>query len=267
MLMAKIEVPKISQSLIKNYTDYKREKQCGLLFEALYITKTHQSVPSAAMKLGIYFEYLSTGGLPRDGKIPVPETKKTKDGIVLTDDYTRAAASAALCKEMFRYYGVDIKSVGQSLSTDTMTGILDIRAEIMKKPVFIDLKYSGLIDNKWDELGWDTESLPMKDGIMIQGVHYKILGKDVLGYDDVPFFYWVFDSKNPNNGKIIKQNVDPDRIAQHRELVVQVRKKLAVDINKGFKAYPNFGRCNKPCPLRDTCKHAAQVPLVEEVSY
>ena len=57
-----MSIPKISQSLMKDYVKYLNKQECGLLFKAKYIDKNVDSPPSAAMKLGIYFEYLSTLG-------------------------------------------------------------------------------------------------------------------------------------------------------------------------------------------------------------
>lgn len=51
---------KISQSMMKSYVDYLNEKECGLLFKGKYIDKNVESIPSGAMKEGIYFEYLAT---------------------------------------------------------------------------------------------------------------------------------------------------------------------------------------------------------------
>jgi hypothetical protein len=59
----------VSQSLIKGFTDYKMEKECGLLFKAKYLDGL-QTPPSATQKLGQFFEYLSTGALPKGGVAP-----------------------------------------------------------------------------------------------------------------------------------------------------------------------------------------------------
>ena len=59
---------------MKDYVKYLNKQQCGLLFKAKYIDKNVDTPPSAAMKLGIYFEYLCTGQLPRNGIKPLPET-------------------------------------------------------------------------------------------------------------------------------------------------------------------------------------------------
>jgi hypothetical protein len=143
---------------------------------------------------------------------------------------------------------------------------LDILAEWDGQKVIIDLKYSGLIDDKWNEMGWETESLPMKDSLMIQGVHYKILAKDILGIEDIPFYYFIFNSKDPSDMKIIKQTVDGDKFFFHRTAIQQVKDQIEKELYNGFKAYPDYRKC-KDCPLNVSCVVKAEAPLVTEVFY
>jgi len=254
---------KISQSMMKSYVDYLNGKECGLLFKGKYIDKNVETTPSPAMKEGIYFEYLATGALPRTNVVPEPE--RTVKG-QLTTAYERIVKASQLFKDIIAHYKIKILRVGYVVSTDEMTGIIDIWGEWDGKPVIIDLKYSGLLDDKWNELGWETESLTMKDSLMIQGVHYKLLVKESLGIDDVPFYYFVFNSKDATDMKIIKQNVDPDKFYFHKENVLKMRSSILRDIEKGFKAYPDYRVC-KDCPLSSTCSMRAEYPKVIEVHY
>jgi len=262
-------VPKISQSLMKRYVDYLNGNECGLLFEAQYITKDPeaQTPPSDAMRAGIYFEYLCTGGLPRNGEIPQPDVSyRGKSNEKLSEPYERATKSAQIFKEIMRHYGIRIKKVGLSLSNERMTGIIDIHALWDNKDVFIDLKYSGLIDDKWSEMGWLTESLHTKDNLMIQGVHYKLLANYTLGIEDIPFYYFVFSSQDPNNVKIIRQEVDESRTASHLVAVSNIITKLGYEVNKGFTPYPSMVKCSK-CPIAHKCSSKVNYPLIEEVFY
>lgn len=251
---------KISQSMMKSFVDYLTEKECGLLFKAKYIDKTIESIPTDAMKQGIYFEYLATGSLPRNNVVPEPEY--TNKGI-LTNDYIRIKKAAEFFKQIILHYKIKINKIGYVLSTKDMTGIIDIWAEWDNQPCIIDLKYTGFIDNKWDDLGWETESLNMKDSLMIQGLHYKLLVKEALGLDDVPFYYFVFNSKDPTDMKIIKQVVDPDRFDIHKANVLKVKNKL---LDTYYKPLPAYRRC-KSCPLKETCEHRYEFPEVTEVYY
>lgn len=257
---------KISQSLIKNYVDVVNGISCGLLFKAKYIDKDpeSQSPPSDAMKLGMFFEFLATGALPRDGVVPEPEmaykgTARERMAI----DYERASQSAELFKHIIHHYKIKILQVGMTLETDKINGIVDIYAEWNGKKVFIDLKYSGLLYDKWNEMGWDLESLPMKDSLMVQGVHYKILAKECLGIEDIPFYYFVFDSKNPKDAKIIKQTVDESRMQGHIVTVENVIQRLSLET---FNALPSLKRCSE-CPIAHKCPKKVDYPLIDEVFY
>jgi len=266
---------KISQSLMKALTDYNNVlnpnvdvsassyHNCGLYFKAKYVDKIDmKEEPSAAMKEGIYFEYLCTGALPRDGSTPEPE--KTLKG-QLTTAYARAEQASQLFKKVISHYQIKILKTGYSLSTETMTGIMDIWAEWDGQPCIIDLKYSGLIDDKWNELGWNTDSLMHKHSLMIQGVHYKILVKDMLGLD-VPFFYFVFNSKDSSDMKILEEVVDPDKFDKHREAVDDAIKLLGYLERTGFKAFPDYRHC-KDCPLFATCDQRHDYPKIQKVYY
>lgn len=262
---------KISQSLMKSYVDYLNEKECGLYFKANYIDKDPeaQKPPSDAMAVGIYFEYLCTGALPRTGVTPEPEivykgTAREK----MSAPYERAIKSAEIFKGIIAHYGIKIKEVGMVLQSERLgiNGIIDIYAEWDGQPCFIDLKYSGLIDDKWNEMGWDLESLHLKDSLMIQGVHYKVLAKDCLGIDDIPFYYFVFSSQDPNNVKIIQQEVDESKVQSHIVAIDNVKSKIYKDISTGFMAYPSLVRCNS-CPISSKCNMRAEYPLVEQIFY
>lgn len=256
---------------MKSYVDYLNEKECGLYFKANYIDKDPeaQKPPSDAMAVGIYFEYLCTGALPKSGQVPEPEmvykgTAREK----MSAPYERAIKSAEIFKGVMNHYGIKIKEKGLVLDSQRLgiNGVIDIYAEWDGEPCFIDLKYSGLIDDKWNELGWDLESLHLKDSLMIQGVHYKILAKDCLGIDDIPFYYFVFSSQDPNNVKIIKQEVDESKLQSHIVAINNVQSKIQSDIKNGFLAYPSLVRCNS-CPIASKCTKRAEYPLVEQVFY
>ncbi len=258
---------KISQSLMKAYVDYVNKKECGVFFKARYIDKDpdcENIIPSDAMKLGMYFEYMATGSLPRNGVVPEAEyvykgTPKERIGVA----YERANQSAQLFKRIIKHYDINIQDVGVVLATDIAKGIIDIFAEWGGRAVFIDLKYSGLIDDKWNESGWDLESLPQKDSLMVQGVQYKILAEDCLGVVDIPFYYFVFSSADPNNVKIILQNVDESRIASHRLAINNLLEKLETE---KFTPFPTMKRCGE-CPLAYKCEFATTVPLIDRVDY
>jgi hypothetical protein len=265
---------KISQSLIKDFKRYvisaydentfKKPdgNHCGLLFKAKYIDKNVQTEPSAAMKEGIYFEYLATGALPRTGETPKPEIT-ARGG--LTVPYERVSKAAEFFKKIIEHYNIKIISTGDVIETDSLTGIIDIWAEWDGKPCIIDLKYSGLIDDKWSDMGWNTDTLPNKDYLMVQGVHYTMIVKESKDLE-VPFYYWIFNSKDPTDMKIIKQNIDPDQYEQHRKDIEKTILGIEAELKRGFKALPDYRNC-KDCPLFENCTERQEYPVPIVIDY
>lgn len=260
----------ISQSLIKAYYDYAMDGSavCGLQFKAKYLDKDKRfDVSSDAMKLGMYFEYLATGSLPKSGVVPEPEkayagTAREK----LAAPYERAMKSAELFKKVIEAYGIKILEVGKHIGNDDIHGTIDIFALWDGKEVIIDLKYTGLIEDKWHEMGWNAATLSNKDSIMIQGVHYKLLAYDILGIEDIPFYYFVFDASDSDNMRIIYQNVDESRTSSHRIVIENTRRGIQNSLRAGFKPRPSLKNC-KYCPLNHECPHATTLPVIERVDY
>lgn len=262
---------KISQSFLKDFSDYKSDfvDVCGLQIKAKFFDGV-EFPSSDAMDLGNYFEYVATGCLPRNGKVPEPKVSyKGTARETLSAPYQRANESAEYYKEIVEAYGIEILDVGVKLKNDKMNGIADIYAKWNGRYCFIDLKYSGLIENKWDERGWETNSLAEKHKLMIQGVQYTILAKDCLNheYEDFDFYYFIFSQQDPKNAKIIKQVIDIDTIQLHKSNVEFVYEQInSAPIEKIFKAKPSLKNCIK-CPLFENCEYATKYPLIENVYY
>ena len=257
---------KISQSFVKEYSKYKQKKACGLQVKAKYIDKIKfPSTPT--MELGNYFEFMATGCLPRSGEIPIPEmaykgTAKQK----LSTDYERANESAEFFKKVIDSYKIEIIETGKCITIENRTGILDIVAKFNDRLCVIDLKYSGLLEDKWNDLGWETESLPYKDNLMIQAVHYTMLLAEIseLDYSDVDFYFFVFNSKKSNDAKIIKVNIDPDVFENHLKALDNVYEEVVIN-KHNWKPYPSLSLCES-CPLIE-CKHKLTIPKIEQVYY
>ena len=253
---------KISQSFLKEFTKYLHNETCGLQLKAKYYDGV-QFPPSEAQHLGQYFEYTATGQLPKFGNLPEP--KMISGGKKMAIAYERAFESAQFCKEIFEAYGIEIIETGLKLEGEKTTGEIDVFAMWNGEKVFIDLKYSGAIDDRWSDYGWETESLPQKDGLMIQGVQYKMLAKECLGLDDVPFYYFIFSAKDPRYAKIILQEVDEGRFIEHEIAVTNVHNKLKAVPISYFKAKPSLKLCGD-CPL-ENCASRTTLPNVETIYY
>lgn len=249
----------ISQSLIKAYDKVKRGAMCPLRFDALYVSKTAKSEPSEAMRLGHYFEYIATGNLPKEGYTPEPVLLKSGANAGKPNaDYARAIAQAENFKADLAALGFTIKAKGVKLMhpvEEDIVGEADLLAEHKTLgECLIDLKYSGLINNKWDELGWEEPEY--KTAHMIQAVHYKFIKR-------IPFFFAVYSSANDWERKWLRIEVDPDQMTSHYALIQAVRSELA---SRNFQPVPDFKQCLK-CEIADICKKRRTVPEIETVHY
>jgi hypothetical protein len=259
----------ISQSFLKEFNKYKLGEACGLQVKAKYIDNNYPRTSSEVMILGNFFEFMATGSLPRDGEIPVAGvvykgTAKQR----LDDKYQRAMDSAVFFKKIIQFYGIEIKETGKSITQNGMTGILDIYAEWDGRVSIIDTKYSGLLYDRWNELGWDLDSLPEKHNLMLQPVQYKILMSLELGIpiEDIDFYFFVFSSSNPNDAKIIKVVNDEATIEQHHLAISYVKKELTKPVDVIFKAKPELLRC-LDCALKENCAYRIEIPPILEIYY
>lgn len=182
----------ISNSMLQAYLDCKKGKGCLYQFYHQYVVKDYQPEPSAAMKLGIWFEYMCTGAMPRSGVAPTPVTLKNGN---LSADYERMLAQVENFKKIVDVYNININEVSKEIVYRRIKGILDIWCEIDNVPSIIDLKATGQIGNKWEEYGWDERNFQYSNHIL-QPAIYKYLIYKTLGIEDVPFYYLVFSTKN-----------------------------------------------------------------------
>jgi hypothetical protein len=258
----------ISQSFLKEFAEYKSGNTCGLQVKAKYIDGI--KFPSSdLMEYGNAFEYLATGSIPRDGHIP--QIEKVYKGTAresVSTQYQKIIESAELFNKIIKHYEIEIIDTGRVVTQDGMTGIMDIVAKYNNKICIIDTKYSGLIDDKWNELGWNLDMLPEKHNLMLQPVQYKILLSKELECEpeDIDFYFFIFSSKEVMDVKIIKVNVDELTIANHLTTVEWVKAELEKPIDKVFKAKPQLKRCFE-CPIKDNCKFKVEVPHIDEIAY
>ena len=286
---AQAKMPNVSQSLIKSLYDYSEGKLCGLQFKGQYIDRIYFP-PTPVQKLGNYFEYLCTGALPRDGKVPEPERKKdktekiivkgrklksgrrAKDKVIkkvvpgqLTSPYLRMQVQAERFKKAIKVHGIKIIKTGLELKYQDKKGIADILAHVDGEEAIIDIKSTGLIGDKWNEIGWDINALSEKDKIMIQPVFYKWLWRKLYGRD-IPFYFMVFSNTNEYDCLFLKVVIDEERFGQIEKAFEKAGKMLNKSIEEGFRAYPDVKECAE-CPLKSNCKSFTDIPLLQTVHY
>lgn len=262
------KIPKLSQSLVKSLYNYKIGKECGLKIEASYINGENFP-PTEVQELGNYFEYICTGQLPRDGHTPLPKLLKSGKP---TTAYSRMDKQKENYERIMKSYNLQVEKTGFVFTNPKYSGIADIIAldknvkskDKDKQRIIIDIKTSGLINDKWSPYGWADESIEEKWDLLIQAVHYKMLAKYEWGIEDIPFYFMVFSNKNETECKIFEINVDEPTKFQHYQNLETIKKYLDSCIKEGWKAKPELMRCSV-CPLTKTCLEKLEVPTIQKV--
>jgi len=271
---------KISQSFIKAFTAYLNGDLCGNIITFCFVDGK-LIPPTKAMKVGIYFEYCTSGALPKDKQIPRPEYMK--NGKDMYKPYRDAYQNAGKLKEMLEAKGLKIVKAGAKLTKGRFEGTIDIIVEATKDVVFadgfvlkhgekavIDLKYSGLIGDRWSEMGWNLPELTEEQKAYhgTQAIQYHYL-------TDLPFFFLVHASKNskdgdrnsdnedePTNGwpiEFIRVEVSKESIKSHIANANSLDEEFERMKPIGFAARPRYSTCVK-CPIAYQCKDKHTFP-------
>lgn len=253
---------KISQSLLKTLFAYKTNAECGLVVKAKYVDGI-QFPSTEAMELGNYFEYICTGSLARDGHTPVAKILKSGK---MSVDYARMNKQKENFDRIMSYYGFEIEETNYSFSSIHYSGIADIIARRNGERCIIDVKTSGLINDKWSDFGWEEEAMEYKDKLLVQAVQYKMLAKEEWGVKNIPFFFFVFSTKNENECKIYEVICDEATLITHANNIDEARKYFEIENKKGWVAKPDMKRCSK-CPLATDCQYYTNVPAINTIYY
>ena len=259
--------------MIKDLTRYQKGELCGLIFQNKWILQQFGN-GTKSNNLGHYFEYLCTGALAKGEKEP-PKAEYTKKG-ELASDYEVARKQSEYFHSLKNKYGFSIVTAGEKVIADKQwVGTLDIKAswskvfdefshlKSSKNPnhhVVIDLKYSGLLEDKWNPLGWHTETLSRKEGTMLQAKHYKFLFWKEYGFNP-PFFFFVFDSKEVGTAKLIYIDIDEYDLIQYEQFLLKAKAYLMKVLDEGLKPIPKYSSCIK-CAYNQWCVFKQEVPPI-----
>jgi len=263
----------INQSLVKDLVKYQKKELCGLIFQNKWVLKQYGK-GTKSNSLGHYFEWLCTGALAK-GEEEAPKPEYTKKG-ELTADFQVAQKQAVYFKEVISNYGIELLTAGEKvIAEDTWVDTIDIKARwnsvfdddlIFKDAnnpeniVIIDLKYSGLLEDKWSEFGWHNDFLHKKEGTMLQAKHYKFLFWKKYGYNP-PFFFFVFDNKHERECKIIYVDISEKDLELHEIFLNKAKVYLERQIEKGFLPIPRYDMC-KSCAYSQWCSFKKEIPPI-----
>lgn len=254
----------VTQSLIKDLYQYRvNQSVCGLQLEAKY-EKGMEFPPSDAQLLGQWFEYQVTGQTTKHGKVPIAPVLK---GGQLPEKYQKMKAHIEVAKIMFEAYGLKIIETGKRIKTNgNLQGDIDVVCENTEgRKVFVDIKTSALLDDNWSPFGWGDDGIEQKDGLMLQPIHYKVLGKYEYGYFP-DFYFFIFSTSDPHHRKVFKIQHQDERIQQHAQAITKAVETLQEIKEVGWKPIPTPKACGH-CPLYETCEHAAIIPTPKVVYY
>lgn len=262
----------INQSLIKDLFKYQNDELCGLIFVNKWILKQFGG-GTKSNNLGHYFEYLCTGALAK-GESEPPKPEYTKKG-ELTTDFQLAKEQSKFFHELMSDLGIKLISAGDKIIADEKwIGTLDILAEWKsftdyveydfknnpEKKVIIDLKYSGLLEDKWNQYGWHLDTLPRKQGTMLQAKHYKFLFWKKFGFNP-PFLFFVFDTKEVGRVKIINVEIEDWELEQYEDFLMKAKNYFEYQMNIGFLPKPKYETCRK-CKYSEWCTFKITKPSI-----
>lgn len=286
-------INRISQSFLKTMREYLRKEECGHIVTHQYLKGNILDRKSKEMAKGTYFEFLLSAALPKNGMVPVPEymatplkNKKPQDLKVsdMTADYRVVHVNAERIKKMLTVdLGLKIIHAGKKLVKGRFEGTLDLICECSKDMTFdnglewkigdrivIDVKYSGLLFDKWNKLGWAWSDIQKEyHGTQAKQYHY------VSG---LPFYFLVVSSTNkeedseedsgkvvgPTQAKLFHTTIDEHMVQSHINQANGLYERLVNEAEVGFVARPDYVRCQK-CPLRPSCPDKHEYPQVEVV--
>jgi len=256
--------------------------ECGLQIKSKFIDKQwHLYKPTPAMKLGTWFEYKLTKALPKGNEIPQP--LRTAKGL-LTAPFKRIEKHIEHFNMLKKELGFIITEVGKTWVHEDLAGTLDLlciatkdiyykdNIIVKKGQEFIaDIKTTGLLDNKWEDYGWNIDNLGNKSKLITQPIHYKYIGEKKFK-KDFPFLFFLFSTANEDDYRVINFEIDKEEVYKEHEYWIEwTRRWINRLIEKGFTAeiktndgiiYPTVKKC-AICPLRENCKSIVKIPQIQ----
>lgn len=256
---------KITFSFMSDMVDYYAEKLCGNIVREKWVNDRLIELDSDAAELGCYFEYYFTllvtgkGSLPKNGL--VPQRKMYKDGSKPLAPYALAEVNAKRLKGYFEKMGIKVLSAGRKVTKGKFQGTLDLVVEMEGKTMIFDLKYSGLLDNKWEKFGWGAM---LFEGDNTQKSYHGMQAKQYSFLMDLPFAFVVVSSTNEYDMEMFLVANALENQQEHIDMGNHLFEKFKFDASIGFDARPDLSTCNK-CPLRGECTDKYEYPRFKEV--
>lgn len=288
-------IQKISQSFVKDFRDYNAGRECGQIIKAKYVDERtlDDGEEPGAKELGNYFEFLITGSIPKNGKIPQPEMMA--NGKEPKAPYRLAQINAKRVTDYFKQMGLKIIKAAVRVDHGRYSGVIDIVVEFEGIPrdstdltagymetfefdngivwhkgvrFVIDMKYSGLIGDTtpaFNKFGWKWSDV-QKRYHGTQAIHYHMI-------TGLPFYFLVAQSNNKEGStsdiRLFHVPVTEFMIEQHQLEANQLFDQFTtmVRTETPFIARPSLKKC-LDCVLKDECifKHTFPHPEIVDLS-
>ncbi len=266
-------IKKITSSFINDAKEYfLTGTLCGNIMRERWVNDRLLDLDNEAASLGSYFEYYFTllvtgaGSLPKDGK--VPELIQTAKGKPISK-YELAQVNAVRLKSYFEKMGLKIIKAGVKLTKGRFEGTIDLIVECTRDIQFddgtswnegqrlvFDLKYSGLITDRWDKFGWAGMT---REGTHIQKEYHGVQAIQYGMIGELPFYFLIVSSTNDTDVELIRVPVEQEQIDEHILMANQLFEKFEFEKQIGFEARPHHITC-LACPLRGECQDKHEYP-------
>lgn len=245
--------------MLNSFDDYMDGKECGILFDEVYLKRRFKTPPTDAMLKGQRFEYLAIGTKP-GGEIPGEILTNT--GNISKAEETRVKTHADLFNESIKFHGIDIKMTDIKEEIEFQDYILVYIMDYFGtwrdgKPLIGDLKYSGLLYNKWEDMGWERERLRFNRKQRTQPLMYCYGYKWLHG--ELPdFLYHVHSSTNDIDFEIFWMMITDSHLQEFEERIYHFLEAVEFSKSYGFNPLPSRRKC-KDCPVID-CQFRMKIP-------
>ena len=184
-------------------------------------------------------------------KTATDEDKATMNISKMLAPYRLVFANASRVSKLLKSSGFEIERsqvyLTRKVGKVTIDGNIDAQAIYTpprggrKRKVNIDIKYSGLMNDKWSKFGWQWSDI-QKQYNAIQATHYQLL-------NDRPTFFLVCSSTNTDDLELYEMRISKEKIQEHKAMVQSLHNKMQGWYDFGGMNYPSLTKCSK-CPLK-----------------
>lgn len=260
----------ISQSFMKEMREYEAGGGCGNLMHHRWVENKLVELKSKAVRLGVYFEYITFGSLPKSGIRPTPEFMKS--GKDMLAEYRRAHEKKPQVLKYLADMGFIVKHKGKKYTRGRMQGTVDLVLEATRTITFqdghtlkkgdqivVDVKYSGLLDDRYSKHGW------MLDISDIQRAYHGTQAKQYHYISKLPFYFLVINNTEKEAIKFLRVTISEDGMKRHLAEAVQLFENFELTATIGFEPRPEYSKC-LDCPIYEYCndKHTYPHPQLIE---